>query len=184
MARTYTDEDRVNTLAALEANGRNVSKTSVETGIPRPTIILWRDAIMPALKPPPDTVSSLSDRSDTLAARVLTRIEHFAMGDLRDVVTWDDKGKVTLVASDDLSPAQSAIIQELRFKDGEVIAIRTVDRLGAARTLASIAGLLQHEEPIRGDDNSQHLTVNVIGEVSDDELQRRVRAARTIVEGS
>lgn len=42
MAR-WTDEDRVRALATLEANGGNVSDASRATGVPRPTIIMWRE---------------------------------------------------------------------------------------------------------------------------------------------
>lgn len=41
--RTYTDEQIAATLAALAANGGNVSKTAQTTGIPRKTICEWRD---------------------------------------------------------------------------------------------------------------------------------------------
>lgn len=41
--RTYTDEQRIQALAVLELNRGNVARTSRELGIPRPTIITWRD---------------------------------------------------------------------------------------------------------------------------------------------
>lgn len=185
MRRTYTDEERVATLATLETNGGNVSRTSAETGVKRETIIRWRGVIAPHMAPDPESYGSLSDRSDSLASRVLHRLELIAQGDMRDVVSWDAVGNAELIPSANMTPAQSALVGELRFKDGVVTAIRTRDVLSALRTLASVAGLLHHEElPPRGDDNSQHLTVNVIGQVSDDVLLRRVAAARTIVEGA
>lgn len=41
--REYTAEQIAETLAALAANGGNVSRTSATTGIPRKTISEWRD---------------------------------------------------------------------------------------------------------------------------------------------
>jgi len=37
----YTEQQRADTLIALEANGGNISLTSEQTGIPRPTIYSW-----------------------------------------------------------------------------------------------------------------------------------------------
>lgn len=48
MARTYTDSDRLGALTALELNGGNVLRASKSTGIPRPTIITWRDQAIAA----------------------------------------------------------------------------------------------------------------------------------------
>lgn len=41
--RSYTDEDRERARVALEMHGGNVSAASRETGIPRVTLIEWRD---------------------------------------------------------------------------------------------------------------------------------------------
>jgi len=42
--RHYTEHDKAVALAALEANGGNVSATVRETGVPSATLRLWRDA--------------------------------------------------------------------------------------------------------------------------------------------
>lgn len=39
--RRYSDEDRANALAALAANGGNISRTSKEIGIPAATLRAW-----------------------------------------------------------------------------------------------------------------------------------------------
>lgn len=39
----YTEQQRIDALAALDLNRGNVSRTARELGIPRPTLILWRD---------------------------------------------------------------------------------------------------------------------------------------------
>ncbi len=41
--RTYTDTERAQALAVLDANHGNVARTARETQIPRSTIHLWRD---------------------------------------------------------------------------------------------------------------------------------------------
>ena len=48
MARTYTDEQRVSALAALELNAGNATKTSRAIGIPKPTLLSWRNAALEA----------------------------------------------------------------------------------------------------------------------------------------
>lgn len=45
---TYTDEQRIAALAALEANGGNVKRTAAAVGIPRSTLQLWRDSAVAA----------------------------------------------------------------------------------------------------------------------------------------
>lgn len=49
--REYTDDEISSALVALEANGGNVSKTAREIGIPRMTIIGWRDGTMRSTNP-------------------------------------------------------------------------------------------------------------------------------------
>lgn len=48
----YSDEERAAGLAALEANGGNIRKTARETGIPKSTLIAWRDST----PSPPDEI--------------------------------------------------------------------------------------------------------------------------------
>lgn len=47
----YSDEQRAAVLAALDANGGNLSKTARDTGVPKSTLIAWRDNVH---VPPPD----------------------------------------------------------------------------------------------------------------------------------
>lgn len=42
MSKTYTEGQRVTALAALAANGGNISKTARQTGIPRITLRKWQ----------------------------------------------------------------------------------------------------------------------------------------------
>jgi hypothetical protein len=41
--RTYSDEEKANALLCLDANGGNLRRTSMETGIPRKTLEEWRN---------------------------------------------------------------------------------------------------------------------------------------------
>lgn len=61
MANTYTDQQVAEALAALELNGGNVKRTAAETGIPRATLIRWRDGVSAAL-------DTMADTPDTPAA--------------------------------------------------------------------------------------------------------------------
>lgn len=42
MSKTYTDDQRIAALAALAANGGNISQTARQTGIPRITLRKWQ----------------------------------------------------------------------------------------------------------------------------------------------
>lgn len=41
MGRRYSEQQKADALAALQANGMNVSATAAQLGIPRPTLDLW-----------------------------------------------------------------------------------------------------------------------------------------------
>jgi hypothetical protein len=82
--RTYTDEDRVRALAALEINAGNVTRASREVGIPRTTIIAWRDQSIEAIangtvgmprtpKRPQRDWADLYGRAASLGAQIITR---------------------------------------------------------------------------------------------------------------
>lgn len=97
--RTYTDSDRLTGLAALEANGGNVTRTAQAIGIPKPTLILWRDQAIEAgsqkILTAPDHVkpdwADLYGQAAVLGARIITknlrRYRHLALkpSELRDV---------------------------------------------------------------------------------------------------
>jgi len=83
MARTLTDEDRIATLAALDVNAGNVTRTAEQTGITRLTIRRWRDAALEAGLPvvtdvvtsekkPKRDWSELYGRAASLGARIIT----------------------------------------------------------------------------------------------------------------
>lgn len=45
MCTRYSDDQRAAVLAALDANGGNLSKTARDTGVPKSTLIAWRDNV-------------------------------------------------------------------------------------------------------------------------------------------
>lgn len=149
--QAYTDAQRAAVITQLECNGGNVSLTSRETGIRRETIIKWRDAVAPALAR--QVSAPVADSADTLAEMVSAELQHIGFGNLSDVVSWDAEGKLSFVPSDQLSPRQAAIVQEVKVKrrrtveadelrEIEDISIRTRDKLGALNSLAKISGLM------------------------------------------
>ena len=44
----YTDQQRIEVLARLEVNGGNVTRTARECGVPKPTLLSWRDKALAA----------------------------------------------------------------------------------------------------------------------------------------
>lgn len=188
MARTWTDDQRVEALTRLAANGGNVSQTSRELGIPRATIILWRDTVMPHMKPPPEQsgVISLADRGDNLAERVRNEIEHIAFGNLSDVVAWDGDGRLTLTPSDELTPRQAALVSEIRVRrrtddEGVVtedLMIKTRDKLGALKVLATATGVLPTPGGVSVTVDNRSIDLSGL---SDDELRARMEAARALI---
>jgi hypothetical protein len=83
-ATTYTDADRVSTLAALDLNAGNVTRTSKQTGVSRLTIRTWRDLALTAgdqlvtspvttEKKPKRDWADLYGRAATLGAMLITK---------------------------------------------------------------------------------------------------------------
>lgn len=78
--RTFTDEDRAAALAALDANGGNVSHTARQLDIPRKTLEGWAKGIV--TPPPPelrqqkkgDLADSLAELADKLAGGITNKI--------------------------------------------------------------------------------------------------------------
>jgi len=58
-------------------------------------------------------LSKREKRLDIKADNVLREIARLAFSDIKDVVSWDKEGQVTLSPSDDLSPDVSACISEI-----------------------------------------------------------------------
>lgn len=172
----------------LTANDGNVSLTSRELGIPRPTLILWRDGVAKALDRVPvstvtDTLEPTPDPQLDLATRIVRESAFIAFGHLRDIASWDKSGNVTFIPSEELAEGASAGIQSIEYEtkddlvgDGEVatvmrttkIKVKRESKLGALALLAKIAGLIQTAPQVNVD-QSQHLTLPA--DLSLDELR-------------
>lgn len=74
--RHYSDKQKAATLAILDANDGNVSKTSRDTGIPRKTITEWRDGRHP------DDVARIRQEKKRDLAESLELIAHTLVGSL------------------------------------------------------------------------------------------------------
>lgn len=186
----YSDEERAEVLTRLALNGGNVSATAREMGMTRETIIKWRDAVAPALAR--QVSAHVADSADTLADMVSAELQHIGFGNLSDVVSWDENGKLKLVPSADLTPRQAALLSEIRVKrrrtveaaqewEIEELTVRTRDKLGALNSLAKIAGLMPTAGVVVNDNRDQR-SID-LGSVPTDELERRIAAARLITGG-
>lgn len=71
----YSDQQRLDTLAALQANGGNVAKTERQTGIPRLTIRKWRDT--PELLNHPEVAAVKEQFEASYKQKVTTAREFF-----------------------------------------------------------------------------------------------------------
>lgn len=73
MSVTYSEEDRVNALATLEANGGNVKRTAQQLGIPRGTLITWRDKSEPVTSTLSERVSEVIDTKTAEVGELVER---------------------------------------------------------------------------------------------------------------
>jgi len=79
----YTEQQRADTLIALEANGGNIKLTSEQTGIPRPTIYAWlsdnltlkSDHAIATAELIPATREAFKNRLTSLRDKVLGHLE-------------------------------------------------------------------------------------------------------------
>lgn len=69
---------------------------------------------------------------------VIDRLVDIGLGDIRDLVQWDEYGNLTVTRSADLTEAQAAMVSELYLEKGKGLKIKTVDRLAALDKLARI----------------------------------------------
>ncbi len=76
--RRYSDDDRANALAALAANGGNLSQTARQLGIPKGTLLAWRDGAAH-----PEAVENSTPKKADMAA-ALKELAWDLLGDLGD----------------------------------------------------------------------------------------------------
>jgi transposase-like protein len=117
----YSDEQRATALAALQANGGNLSRTSRDTGIPFSTIKRWRDEPDPRL-------ADLGDRKKVDLSEKLEEIAY----KLADAV----EGKIPEANLQHVATSLGIAIDKLRLLRGEATDISEVRSSDAKRELA------------------------------------------------
>jgi phage terminase small subunit len=83
------------------------------------------------------------------ADRVVEELSWLGLSDIRNVVTWDEEGRPTFIASDQLSPDVARSIQRIMFSEsvssnGDIqrkIDVRLYDKKGALDSLMKHLGL-------------------------------------------
>lgn len=87
-------------------------------------------------------------------ARIIRELNRLAFAKLTDVVQWDDEGRITITASDQLTPDQAAAIKKFKVqkrttytKDGDEIVDQQIevelhDKKGPLEILSRIAKLV------------------------------------------
>ena len=131
--RRYTDHDKATTLAALTANGRNLSKTSRDTGIPITTIKRWRD------EPPHPHIAELGNEKKRDLADELEHLAHAIVGIMPD--------KMDTANFQHLAVALGITIDKLRLLKGEATEVTEVRGSDAKRELADRLARLASGRP-------------------------------------
>jgi phage terminase small subunit len=102
-----------------------------------------------------------SDRAFRLRVdedRITAALAAIAFGDVRDVVTWDDKGVALVGSSSDLSDDAAMLVQSVERKERTDAAgvttatttVRLADRRGAIESLARIKGMFKDKLEVTG----------------------------------
>ncbi len=117
----YTDAERAAALAALKANGGNLSATSRDTNIPFSTIKRWRDE-------PDDRLAELGDKKKRDLADELEHLAHAIVGIMPD--------KMDTANFQHLAVALGITIDKLRLLKGEATEVTEVRGSDAKRELA------------------------------------------------
>ncbi len=83
------------------------------------------------------------------AARTMHALETIAFSDIRDVVSWNEEGEVSVKPSADISDDVAMTIQEIQMTQGRFgpqLKIKQVDKMTALQMLARITELAKPEE--------------------------------------
>lgn len=128
----YTDEQRAEALAALEANGGNLSATHRVTGYPISTIKRWRD------EPDP----RLADLGNRKKADLSDKLEEIAYA-LADAIP----GKIDAASLQTIAVSLGITIDKLRLLKGEATEVTEVRGSDARRELAERIARLTTPRP-------------------------------------
>lgn len=142
-SKTYTDEQRLEALATLELNRGNIARTSRDLGIPRPTLILWRDKAIAAGVSAESLTRSDSEKTDY--AQLLSDA-------LREAVTLL-RAKMPEMTGKDLAITTGILADKhLDFRDGRKAGV-VVDNRQQTMTLpegTTLEDLRQLRDGLRG----------------------------------
>lgn len=128
----YTDAQRAEALAALQANGGNLSATSRDTGIPFSTLKRWRDEPDPRL-------AELGEEKKTDLGDRLERIANALVDAIPD--------KIADAPLNHVSVALGIAIDKLRLLRGEATEVTEVRGSDAKRELAERIARLTTTRP-------------------------------------
>ena len=129
--RTYTDADREQVRAALALNGGDVRKTARQTGIPRTTVITWRD------KPKPEGIDALPP---AVVEAAVEQIRQDKRGEII-ALAWDlaaDALRQSLVALPRASAQAAAIVAGIAIDKAQLL-------MGEATSRAEVRGSVTHD---------------------------------------
>lgn len=128
----YTDAQRAEALAALQANGGNLSATSRATGIPHSTLKRWRDQPDPRLAElGEEKKADLGDRLESIANALVDAIPE----------------KIADAPLNHVSVALGIAIDKLRLLRGEATEVTEVRGSDAKRELAERIARLTTTRP-------------------------------------
>lgn len=154
VAAYVSDPKRNGTRAAMAA-GYEVGENRASAAVAA-SRLLRKDKIIEAVRALEKQVASEGD----LLPRMVATLRGIAFTDLRDVMRWDGRGKISLIPSDKLEPGAAAAIASIQdiqeesqrrlpgLEDDEEAAVNIIrrhvklhDRMAAMKLLAQITGV-------------------------------------------
>lgn len=127
--RRYSDKDKAESLAVLDANGGNVAKTSRDTSIPSNTLIDWRDGrgvVSEVTEIRCENRKALAEHLEDIAYKIVEAIP-------------DKIGEANLVQ---LSTSLGISVDKMQLLRGKATAINEDASLSDEGRVARLAGLL------------------------------------------
>lgn len=107
--------------------------------------------------------AALASQDEAKRDAVVQELEAIASGEITDVLSWDDMGRVQIRSSDQLSDRARRSIKKVKVvptEHGNNIEVEMHDKLSALRLLAKHRGLL---EPNSDDRRPSMIGINVTG---------------------
>lgn len=107
--------------------------------------------------------AALASRDEDRRQAVLDELEAIASGEITDVLSWDEMGRVQVRPSDQLSERAKRAIKKVKIvpnEHGNTIEVEMHDKLSALRLMAKHHGLL---EPSADERRPSMIGINVTG---------------------